>query len=64
MTATHTLARALRAEARAICKAQPGYGTGRYRGDPYEAVALQQHAAQLESRQHFSTIPNDKRKSA
>ena len=43
-----TLARTLRAEARALCRAQPGYGSPSYRGDPYEAVALQQHADWLE----------------
>lgn len=50
MTATHTLARYLAQAA--------------HRAKPAEARALRQHAAQLESRQHFSTIPNDKRKSA
>jgi hypothetical protein len=36
--------------ARAICRAQPGYGTPSYRGDPYEAVSLQQKAARLMGR--------------
>lgn len=44
-------ARRLRKKARDICKAQPGYGTPGYRGDPYEAVALQQEAERLESGQ-------------
>lgn len=44
------LSRHLRAEAQAICAAQPGYGTPRYRGNPYEAVALEQHADRLEGR--------------
>lgn len=38
------LALADQAHARAICRAQPGYGTPSYRGDPCEAVALQQRA--------------------
>jgi hypothetical protein len=37
----------LRAEALAICKAQPGYGSPAYRGDPYEAIILQQQADRL-----------------
>jgi hypothetical protein len=39
--------RTLQARARKICRAQPGYGTPHYRGDPYEAVALQQEAERL-----------------
>jgi hypothetical protein len=39
------VAATLEAKASAICEAQPGYGTPAYRGDPYEAVALQQQAA-------------------
>lgn len=37
----------LERRARAICRAQPGYGSSDYRGDPYEAVALQQQAERL-----------------
>lgn len=40
----------LRAEADAICRAEPGHGTGLYRGDPLEAVALQQEADRREAR--------------
>lgn len=40
--------RALRIKATEICKRQPGYGSHHYRGDPYEAVALQQEADRLE----------------
>jgi hypothetical protein len=32
-----------------ICRKQPGYGTPAYRGDPWEAVALQQQAARAQS---------------
>lgn len=39
--------RSLWARARKICRAQPGYGTPAYRGDPYEAVALYQKAERL-----------------
>lgn len=46
MTATNTLARHLAHEARRMA--------------PAEAIALLRHARQLESRKHFSTIPNDK----
>jgi hypothetical protein len=38
---------ALEAKARAICEAQPGYGSPAYRGDPMEAVALQQQAERM-----------------
>ena len=38
-------ANVLRERSRKICQAQPGYGTPAYRGDPYEAVALQQQAS-------------------
>jgi hypothetical protein len=34
-------------QARKLCEAEPGYGTGFYRGDPYEAVLLQQEADAL-----------------
>lgn len=40
----------LRARAKVICEAEPGYGTPAYRGDPYEAVALQQEADRIEPR--------------
>jgi hypothetical protein len=43
-------ARELRAKARAICQAEPGYGTPAYRGDPLEAVALQQEAERLKNK--------------
>lgn len=46
MSATNTLARFLVSEAR--------------KAAPTEARALNRHAAQLEGRKHFSTIPNDK----
>lgn len=41
---SRAVARLYLQEARAICRAQPGYGTPRYRGDPPEAVALYQCA--------------------
>lgn len=41
---------ALQMRALEICRRQPGYGSPEYRGDPYEAVALQQEADRLERR--------------
>jgi hypothetical protein len=43
------LATRLRAQAKAICEAQPGYGTPSYRGDPYNAVAIREFAEHLDS---------------
>lgn len=40
----------LRYEAREICRAQEGYGSPHYRGDPYEAVAKYQEADRLDGR--------------
>ena len=40
----------LRARAQAIREAQPGYGTDQYRGDPLEAVGLDQRADELEGK--------------
>lgn len=37
----------LESKARLICEAQPGYGSGQYRGDPYDAVALKQEAERI-----------------
>jgi hypothetical protein len=42
------LARRIRKQALDLCQSQPGYGTGNYRGDPWEAVAMQQQADKLE----------------
>lgn len=45
----HITARRLRARATAICK-QAGAGQPGYRGDPLEAVALQQEAQRISPR--------------
>lgn len=43
------LARRLRRRANEICKAQPGYGSPAYRGDPWQAIALRQQADRLDA---------------